>query len=114
MTRRPLLTLLAVALTIAASVFFGALLAILVAFRLLLPDPAAAASRSAQQADSPTPSGEMTTERQVTLPSPDFAGRSSGPQLCDNASAGTSSETNRLTNGARFASPRRAPLCLED
>lgn len=39
----------------------------------------AAASRSAQQADLPFPSGRMTTERADPLPSPDSAGRSGAP-----------------------------------
>ena len=78
MTRRPILTLLAVALTIAASVFLGALLAILVAFRLLLPDPAAAASRSSSNGNPAEPP-RLQHDGGSTLPSPETQARSGVP-----------------------------------
>ena len=50
---------------------------------------------------------EKTTERVSPLPLPDDADEGTrAPEPCDNGGAGTSSEPNRLSHGARLASPR--------
>jgi rare lipoprotein A (peptidoglycan hydrolase) len=66
---------------VAAGIVAGALIV------LAIHPGAVAASRPAQQADSPQLPGEMTTERtHVPLPSPDFAGRTGQPDSHPGAS----------------------------
>lgn len=78
MTRRELATWLLLWTTVATAVAIGIVAGALVV--LAIHPGAVAASRPAQQADSPQLPGEMTTEgRRTALPLPDFAGRTGQP-----------------------------------